>query len=67
MMNRLAARAEAIAAKAKRERLEQLANRIRAAGLRADIEQGRVVFRGRALLRRMLGEPLLRFASWSGW
>ena len=67
MMDRLVARGEAIAREAKRARLQQLAAAMQSAGVKPVVDGDRLAFRGRGLMARMLGDPLLRFARWSRW
>jgi hypothetical protein len=59
----LLVRAERIAAAAQRRRLEEIAAAVRARGLFAEAGSSAVVIRGRALVKRWLGDPLLRFAG----
>ena len=64
MTSRLLLRAESVARAEKRRRVEQIAARLRDAGLSPEAGEDSVVIRGASLLRRWLAEPLLRF-SWS--
>lgn len=63
MMRALEARAEALARRAERRKLEEIAGAFRANGLVAEVRANTVVTRGRAVLRTWLSDPLLRFAG----
>ena len=63
MMERLLARAEQIAAKAKKKRIDAIANTAREelAGVSIATTASGVVIRGKQLLERWLIDPALRF------
>jgi hypothetical protein len=66
MMEALIARAGDFARAAQRKRLEQIAASLRDGGMSVELGGESVVLRGRRLVQRWLGDPLLRFAGRSG-
>lgn len=65
MIRRLQARAEAIAARKRRDRIERIVAELeaRVPGVRAEASESGVTISGTALVRRWLSDPALRFAG----
>jgi hypothetical protein len=66
MMEKFLGRVEAIARAAQAKRLEQIAASMRERGLAVEVGPDSVAARGRRLVSRWLGDPLLRFAGRMG-
>jgi len=63
MMDKLMARAEAVARAAQRRRLEEIAGSFRSRGIQVEAGADSLAVRARGLARRWLGDALLRFAG----
>ena len=63
MMETLMKRADGIAREAQRKRIERIASTLREHGLAAEATTDSLIVRGRSILRKWLGDPLLRFAG----
>lgn len=63
MMERLMGRAQAVAHAAQLRRLQQIAATLADRGLAASVSGEAVVIRGRGLMQRWLGDPLVRFSA----
>lgn len=64
-MERLIERTQVIARAAQEQRLQQIAAAMRDQGLAPLVGDDSISVRGRALVKRWLGDPLIRFAAWS--
>lgn len=65
MINRFVERAEAVARKRQRRRIERILSAIedRASGVSAEATASTIVLSGRGLVRRWLSDPSLRFTG----
>ena len=66
MMERLMTRADGFAHAAQRRRIERIAAAMRAQRIPVETTADSVIVRGRSILHKWLGEPLLRFAGRCG-